>query len=100
MSSIHNIQIELSVITLYCTAASMLMQRRTAMTSLSPLAARSLGAVLVEFLRAVPAPRRRRGLADEAAEVREFALSVRHRDPGFAADLLAAADRHELGGRA
>lgn len=34
----------------------------------------------------------------EAAEVRELARSVQHSDPGFAADLYAAADRHE-GGR-
>ena len=31
----------------------------------------------------------------EAAAVREFASRVRDRQPGFASDLLAAADRHE-----
>ena len=31
----------------------------------------------------------------EAAEVRAYAESVRRTDPGFAADLFAAADRHE-----
>jgi hypothetical protein len=31
----------------------------------------------------------------EARAVRELALQYRHTDPAFAADLLAAADRHE-----
>ncbi len=34
--------------------------------------------------------------AKEAAEVREFARRHMKTDPGFAADLLAAADRHEI----
>ena len=34
--------------------------------------------------------------AQEAQEVRELAWSYRETDPGFAADLAAAADRHEL----
>lgn len=33
--------------------------------------------------------------AEEAAEVREMARRLQGTDPGFAADLLAAADRHE-----
>lgn len=33
--------------------------------------------------------------AREAAEVREMANGVQATDPGFAADLYAAADRHE-----
>jgi hypothetical protein len=33
--------------------------------------------------------------AQEAQEVRELAWSYRETDPGFAADLAAAADRHE-----
>lgn len=33
---------------------------------------------------------------EEAAAVREFAYRVRATDPGFAADLFAAADRHEV----
>lgn len=33
--------------------------------------------------------------AEEAAEVREMARHLAVSDPGFAADLLAAADRHE-----
>jgi hypothetical protein len=42
---------------------------------------------------ATPAPGNRER---EAAEVRAFAESVRRTDPGFAADLFAAADRHEM----
>ncbi len=34
----------------------------------------------------------------EAAEVRAMAYGLRNRDPGFAADLYAAADRHEQAG--
>ncbi len=34
--------------------------------------------------------------AEEAAELREFAALHMKTDPGFAADLFAAADRHEL----
>lgn len=33
----------------------------------------------------------------EAQRVREYAESVRSHDPRFAADLFAAADRHEIG---
>jgi hypothetical protein len=47
------------------------------------------------LLRTTPQPRTR---AEEAAEVRALAMSVSHTDPGFAADLLAAADRHETTG--
>ena len=36
--------------------------------------------------------------AEEAAEVREMARHLAATDPGFAADLLAAADRHETTG--
>ena len=35
--------------------------------------------------------------AEEAAEVREMARHLAASDPGFAADLMAAADRHESG---
>ena len=41
---------------------------------------------------AAPAPRTR---VEEAAEVRELARRVQSGDPRFAADLFAAADRHE-----
>jgi hypothetical protein len=33
--------------------------------------------------------------AREAAEVREWAMTIQRNDPRFAADLFAAADRHE-----
>lgn len=33
--------------------------------------------------------------AEEAAEVREMARRIQFSEPGFASDLLAAADRHE-----
>lgn len=36
--------------------------------------------------------------AQEAAEVREMARHLAATDPGFAADLMAAADRHETTG--
>ncbi len=35
--------------------------------------------------------------AAEAEEVRRYAETVRKADPRFAADLFAAADRHEMG---
>jgi hypothetical protein len=41
---------------------------------------------------------RPRSRTDEAAEVRALAWRVRDTDPGFASDLLAAADRHETAG--
>lgn len=37
-------------------------------------------------------------MAQEAADVRALALHYRRSDPGFASDLLAAADRHERRG--
>jgi hypothetical protein len=42
-----------------------------------------------------PPPPRARSAEEEAREVRELALQYRRSDPGFAADLMAAADRHE-----
>lgn len=41
------------------------------------------------------APPRGKSPAQEAQAVRELAWSYRQTDPGFAADLAAAADRHE-----
>jgi hypothetical protein len=35
--------------------------------------------------------------AEEAEELRHFAYTLRARDPSFAEDLFAAADRHEWG---
>lgn len=42
---------------------------------------------------------RRQTRAQEAAHVRALARQVRDSDPGFASDLLAAADRHDNLGR-
>jgi hypothetical protein len=55
---------------------------------------------LLELLRAVLRPLKSgalqvRDIAREAAEVREMAHRLQHSEPGFASDLLAAADRHE-----
>jgi hypothetical protein len=40
-------------------------------------------------------PARMPSRTEEAAQVREMARQVQFSDPGFAADLMAAADRHE-----
>ena len=57
----------------------------------------SLAAALYEALaslfRRTPT---RASIAREAAAVRELAFRMQDSDPGFAADLRAAADRHEL----
>jgi hypothetical protein len=45
-------------------------------------------------LEAGRAARARRTRTEEAEEVRRFARDVQDSDPGFAADLFAAADRH------
>ena len=37
--------------------------------------------------------------AEEAAEVRDMARHLQMSDPGFASDLMAAADRHEAASR-
>ena len=42
-----------------------------------------------------PAAARVLSRAEEAASVRQMAYSVQRTDPGFAADLFAAASRHE-----
>lgn len=42
-----------------------------------------------------PAPKRPLTRAEEAAEVRAMAMRLQNTDPGFAADLYAAAARHE-----
>ena len=58
----------------------------------------SLGHVLHQALakvaRVAPQPRKLTR-AEEAAPVREMAWRVRENDPGFSADLYAAAARHE-----
>lgn len=45
------------------------------------------------FARRAAAPR---SPAEEADALRRYAMTLRTSDPGFAADLLAAADRHDL----
>lgn len=70
-----------------------------------PRGARAAADVFVAAARLVtrvlfPAPARASGTvsvrAREAAELREYASRVQATEPGFAADLFAAADRHEL----
>ena len=51
-------------------------------------------------LRAAKAPEHVSRWAREAADLRAFALRHAESDRGFAADLYAAADRHEAAGRA
>jgi hypothetical protein len=67
-----------------------------------PRGARVAGDVFTAFLRLVgglfsasTSARVRRTRADEAADVREMAARWERTDPGFAADLYAAAARHE-----
>jgi len=50
--------------------------------------------------RAAKAPEQVSRWAREAADLRAFALRHAESDRGFAADLYAAADRHEAAGRA
>ena len=57
----------------------------------------------VALLNALRRPTRnhhRLSLVEEANELREFANQYLRTDPGFAADLMAAADRHELATKA
>jgi len=42
-----------------------------------------------------PVPQRTKTRAEEAESVRQLAWRVRRSDPGFSADLYAAAARHE-----
>ena len=56
--------------------------------------AAQLFARLAGWLR-VPPKARPSSRAEEAAAVREFASRIQYSDPGFAADLFAAAARHE-----
>jgi hypothetical protein len=54
----------------------------------------NLFVALLAWLGSRPA-RRAPSRNEEAAAVRQFASRVQRSDPGFAADLFAAADRHE-----
>lgn len=58
--------------------------------------AAALWQAAAEWLGAAPKALTR---AQEAAQVREMARQLQATDPGFAADLYAAADRHETLGR-
>ena len=57
-----------------------------------------LKATLLRLVAARPATPRPRDPAREAAEVRSWAADVQRTDPRFAAELFAAADRHEAKG--
>lgn len=53
---------------------------------------------LASALRRPQRQQRRLSLVEEANELRKVAHRYLRTDPGFAADLMAAADRHELSG--
>lgn len=66
-------------------------------------AARSLAAGTTRFVVALASAlrrpqrhQRRLSLVEEANELRQIASAYVKTDPGFAADLMAAADRHEI----
>lgn len=68
-------------------------------------AVRSLAAGTTRFavalagaLRRPQRHQRRLSLVEEANELRQVATAYLRTDPGFAADLMAAADRHEISG--
>ena len=66
----------------------------------NPWGARAAAAVFVALWRLVvglfrAAPARPQSVEEEARAVREMAWQYRKVDPRFAADLMAAADRHE-----
>lgn len=67
----------------------------TTLHSLSGHSAPRIGSLSNMLRRWARAVRIERSRADEAADVRQLARRVQHSDPGFASDLLAAADRHE-----
>jgi len=66
-----------------------------ALSNLALATARLTEALLASLRRPVR-QQRRLSLVEEANELREFASAYQRTDPGFAADLMAAADRHEL----
>ena len=55
----------------------------------------ALRSLLMGWSRARPHPKPVDNRTEEARRVREYAESGRSHDPRFAADLFAAADRHE-----
>ena len=64
-----------------------------------PAAPRGAGWVDSLLARLWARARREMTRSEEAAQVREMARHMQATDPGFASDLLAAADRHERVGR-
>ncbi len=60
------------------------------------LATARLTEALLSSLRRPVRRNRRLSVVEEANELRQFAAAYRRTDPGFASDLMAAADRHEL----
>jgi hypothetical protein len=60
------------------------------------VAATRFAVALLNALRRPTQNHRRLSLVEEANELREMASAYLKSDPGFAADLMAAADRHEL----
>ena len=60
------------------------------------VAGRHLGVALLSSLRHQNAARRPQTAYDEAESLRAYAQTFEKTDRGFAADLYAAADRHEL----
>lgn len=71
-------------------------------TVISALAAATIRmpVALLNALRRPQATVRRPSHLDEANELRAYANQFLRNDPGFAADLYAAADRHELSANA
>ena len=70
-----------------------------ALSSLAVATTRTTVALLNALRRPVR-QNQRLSLVQEANELREFAHQFAKTDPGFALDLMAAADRHELNERA
>jgi hypothetical protein len=66
-----------------------------ALSNLALATARLTEALLYSLRRPVR-HHHRLSLVEEANELRNFASAYLRTDPGFAADLMAAADRHEL----
>ena len=61
------------------------------------VATQRMAVALLNALRRPQRQQRRLSLVEEANELREYANQFLRNDPAFAADLYAAADRHELG---
>lgn len=68
-----------------------------ALSNLALATARMTQALLAS-LRRPARGHHRLSLVEEANELRNFASAYQRSDPGFAADLMAAADRHEVQG--